>query len=629
MGPLRVDPNVDFICDGSDTNPVIPAGDGGIDYNEGDPFLPDHWPIWSVVWEGYLDAPTDGAYAFRLHVNNGGWLEMKNASGQLETVVSCPGGSGFEGDCDGSRDLTAGMHYIRISYYNNAPSAANAIFSWQRPGDSAFSVVPTESLWTQAARFNSAPTVSLTCPSRVYVHDGATISGRFTDPDPGETWTATYDGFNQAGPAPLLLNSDQTFELGVEKPILGAGTFNVVIAVTDNAGAAGEARCTIVAVPKRVMLYVHGTTGSFRQDASDPRGNDFPSLFGRLVAGYPVRFYRYYEDAGDRDPNDATFACLPGTRRAIPAIDPSAEMPVDLTGDDPYPGTCDSNDDVELNAVRLDADLQDLANDFDNVTLLSNSGGARIVRTYLAYAKASNSPSLDLVDLVVSLEGVQQGTYLAAVVEGLDQAVDGDPERAQVRDTLLDRVKPLIRHDPRRPLFQDVIPASQDIQYTNTGVTLPDGVHYVNVDGDIRIHIIESFFLIPVEEPQVYSVGDVVILPGSDDPRDLPDRGGARFLPSSAAMGASSDEWELTRDYDLHYDPTAPGLLVGGWELSDLLGAPEAHVNLGSMLDRMCVQGQGRRHLDEVLFRQIASLDSGAPEPGILGLGRGSEVSCP
>ncbi len=150
----QIDPNVDFIWDGSDTNPVIPAGHGGIDVSEGDPRLPDHWPIWSVVWEGYLDVPADGRYAFRLHVNNGGWLEMKNTSGALTTVISCPGGSGFEGDCFGGATLNVGRAYVRISYYNNAPSAANAIFSWQRPGDAGYSVVPTESLFTQA---ESAP----------------------------------------------------------------------------------------------------------------------------------------------------------------------------------------------------------------------------------------------------------------------------------------------------------------------------------------------------------------------------------------------------------------------------------------------------------------------------------------
>ncbi|HEV8535001.1 MAG TPA: HNH/ENDO VII family nuclease [Candidatus Limnocylindria bacterium] len=144
-----VDPNVDFDWDASGANPVTLHG--GIDHSDGDPRLPESWPIWSIVWEGFIAAPADGTYAFRLHVNNGGWLEMPDATNTLQVVVSCPGGSAFEGDCDGSIDLSAGRHYIRISYYNNAPPSANAHFSWQPPGSSDFAIVPTESLFTQRA----------------------------------------------------------------------------------------------------------------------------------------------------------------------------------------------------------------------------------------------------------------------------------------------------------------------------------------------------------------------------------------------------------------------------------------------------------------------------------------------
>lgn len=146
----QVDPNIDFQWDASGgVNPVIPVG--GIDISEGHPFRPPQWPIWSIVWEGYLEAPTAGDHVLNLHVNNGGWLEMKGAAGALVTVISCPGGSGFEGDCPANVPLTAGRHYIRISYYNNAPFSANAIFSWQRPGETTLSVVPTEALWTQVS----------------------------------------------------------------------------------------------------------------------------------------------------------------------------------------------------------------------------------------------------------------------------------------------------------------------------------------------------------------------------------------------------------------------------------------------------------------------------------------------
>src|SRR5712692_9579228 len=44
----QIDPNINFSWDASDTNPVIPADKGGIDHNDGDFRLPDHWPIWSI-----------------------------------------------------------------------------------------------------------------------------------------------------------------------------------------------------------------------------------------------------------------------------------------------------------------------------------------------------------------------------------------------------------------------------------------------------------------------------------------------------------------------------------------------------------------------------------------------------
>ncbi len=264
------------------------------------------------------------------------------------------------------------------------------------------------------------------------------------------------------------------------------------------------------------------------------------------------------------------------------------------------------------------------------MTLLSNSGGSRIARTYLAYAQASGSPSLQLVDMVVSLEGVQSGTYVAAIAAGFDRALESDPDAVMVRDSILDQIKPIIKHDPRRPLFQDVTPRSDNITYTDQTVQIPSGPSYVNVDGDIRIHIIESLFLIPVQPSRTYSIGDGVILPGSDDPRDLPQTGGGRFLPSVAGRGASSDEWELTRDFNVNFDPLGFVPLVSIWEMSDVLAAPELHVNLGRDLDHMRVRYYGTRHLDEVIFDQIAALDSGLrPAPGSLGLGHRSEVPCP
>lgn len=143
------DPNVDFTWDVNSQNPVV-SGPESLDFDEcGFCGLPSSWGIFSIVWEGYLAAPADGAYGLRIHVNNGGWLEMKAASGGLETIISCPGGPGFEGDCDATVSLTVGRHYIRFSYYQNGPPTANARLLWQPPAAAGLSVIPTSALFTQ------------------------------------------------------------------------------------------------------------------------------------------------------------------------------------------------------------------------------------------------------------------------------------------------------------------------------------------------------------------------------------------------------------------------------------------------------------------------------------------------
>jgi Tol biopolymer transport system component len=478
-------------------------------------------------------------------------------------------------------------------------------------------------LYVRDLAANAPPTVAITCPAEVFVIDGAPIIGTFSDPDAGQTWTATYDGFNQAGPEPLELNPDHTFLFTAVAPLLSAGTFTVTIAVTDSAGRMGSASCQIVAVPKRLMLYVHGTTGSFVQNRQN---NDFPSLFDRLYDSYDVAFYEYYEDRGNQN---ADGTCKEDGQRPIPPIDASAGMPLDPLPPDPPPGICDSNDDVQLNAVRLDADIAAFGETYDKVTLLANSGGGRIVRTYLAYAEAAQRPSLGLVDLVVTLQGVQSGTYIAAVYDGIDAVTGLNPGLVVLRDALLDEVRARVGHDPTRPAFADMRPRSPIIRYTNTTVPVPNEPHYINVNGDMQIQVHQSFLLFTYPT-EVYPVGDLVILVGEDDPRPMPALGGARFLPSAAGRGASSTEWELTRVFDVNFEPTIAGLRIIG-QIEAILEAPQNHMNFGKKLDQICAQDSvGIGTLDAVIFDGIAALDSGlGPPPGRLGLGHRFEVPCP
>ena len=476
---------------------------------------------------------------------------------------------------------------------------------------------------------NTAPVVTVPANTQIFMHDGLNVAGSFADPDPGQSWTGSVDFGDGTGPMALALNPDHTFAL--VHAYRGVGTYTVTVAITDSAGAVGSASFHVKVVPKRVMVYVHGTTGSFRQDASDPARNDMPSLFGQLFARYgPVQFFRFYEDRGNQDPA-ASPRCLATGRRAYPIIDPSAGMPLDSAGADPAPGICDSNDDIELNGVLLDDDVRALAARFDKVTLLSNSGGTRIVRSFLAYAaaRAAANPtqfsSLALVDQVVTLEGVQQGTYIAAAYNGLDTAARLDPRAAFARAVVGAIVTAWVGHDPNRPTFEDVTPGSKNIVYSNKSVPIPNGIHYVNVYGNIRVKVLQSFgfFRLPTDTVEI---GDVVMLPGDDDPTAVPDTGGARFLPAAAGRGQSSTEWDLVHDFDLDFDPSADRNTFGS-----VLAAPELHTNFGKKMHDICVRGGDAtiQHLDDALFRAIIALDDGtAPDPTKLGFGIAPRVAC-
>jgi len=405
----------------------------------------------------------------------------------------------------------------------------------------------------------------------------------------------------------------------------------VTVAVTDSAGAVGSGSFRVKVTPKRVMVYIHGTTGSFRQDAGDPATTDIPSLFGQLFAHYgPLQFFQFYEDRGNQDPA-ARPRCLASGRRAYPTIDPSAGLPLDSAAAGPAPGICDSNDDIELNGVLLDDDVRALAARFDKVTLLSNSGGTRIVRSFLAYAaaRAAANPAqfspLSVVDQVVTLEGVQQGTYIAAAYNGLDTAARLDPRAAFARAVVGAIVTAWVGHDPNRPTFEDVTPMSQNIVYSNQTVPVPNGIHYVNVYGNIRVKVAQSFgfFGLPTDTVEI---GDVVMLPGDDDPTAVPTLGGARFLPAAAGRGQSSTEWDLAHDFDLDFDPFADRNTFGS-----ILATPELHTNFGKQMHGICVRGGdgGSLHLDDALFQAITALDDGtAPDPTKLGFGIARRVAC-
>jgi len=97
-----------------------------------------------------LTVPADGEYTFRLRSDDGSELFI---DGQL--VIDHDGLHAAE-DKDGSIQLTAGRHDLRVNFFE-AGGGQELRLSWRKPGDSGFTIVPTSVLSTDRAVRVTAP----------------------------------------------------------------------------------------------------------------------------------------------------------------------------------------------------------------------------------------------------------------------------------------------------------------------------------------------------------------------------------------------------------------------------------------------------------------------------------------
>ncbi len=105
---------------------------------------------------------------------------------------------------------------------------------------------------------NTAPTVTLPATVVATVGSDLVLAGSFTDPDAGQTWSATV-AFGDGTSGPLVLAADKTFV--VRHTYRAKGTFALTVTVSDSAGGAGLATA-IVTAKLRPLIFVPGLLGS-------------------------------------------------------------------------------------------------------------------------------------------------------------------------------------------------------------------------------------------------------------------------------------------------------------------------------------------------------------------------------
>ncbi|MEU3734664.1 family 16 glycoside hydrolase [Streptomyces sp. NPDC033538] len=113
---------------------------------------------------GYLVAPRDGTYVFRLTSDDGSRLTLNDA-----TVIDHDGLHGAEPK-DGTVELTAGAHPLRVEHFDRG-GGQELRLSWMPPGESEFTVVPREALSTDAG------VVRVTAPGRKECEAGGDTPG--------------------------------------------------------------------------------------------------------------------------------------------------------------------------------------------------------------------------------------------------------------------------------------------------------------------------------------------------------------------------------------------------------------------------------------------------------------------
>ena len=107
-----------------------------------------------------LTIATQGVYTFRLISDDGSKLTIDN------NLVVDHGGLHGNTSKDGNATLTAGVHALRVDYFE-AGDGQELRLQWKKPGDAAFSIVPSTVLSTEAN------VVRVTAPGTKYC-EGAT-----------------------------------------------------------------------------------------------------------------------------------------------------------------------------------------------------------------------------------------------------------------------------------------------------------------------------------------------------------------------------------------------------------------------------------------------------------------------
>jgi hypothetical protein len=352
-----------------------------------------------------------------------------------------------------------------------------------------------------------------------------------------------------------------------------------LLVLTIPAGQAGASEIPAASPTVRIVEFVHGINGNFRQFECSNLVGGFGAILAKVCGDSKMRLenFAYYQDEGYEPATGGPCKGVgaPDTNTGLLYVDP----------DSISTSICDSKGALAYSAAALDAHLAAISGP---VTVVANSMGGAITRGWLALANFNgpSDKSLAHTDSVIFLQGAQAGSWAAAVGEGLASNPQFGP--------LIDYISHLAKLDLDRPGVMDVVPQSPWYDTVNQSIPspgVPSKLAYYNFYSNLTINLQVNFGFFTVNTGS-FDAGDLVMLPGSDNPAAEPALGGARFLPGGAQ---TPTRHEFGMNATVNINPLDL-LLPGPLSIRDILrvlGSPVTHFNLPGHTSSVDVTGCG------------------------------------
>ncbi len=361
-------------------------------------------------------------------------------------------------------------------------------------------------------------------------------------------------------------------------------------------------------LPIKQVIFVHGIRANCSQMGT-VQGQGYGALFDTLLrAGMSMYTFCYYDDlarAGGPAPED--LPCWSDTSRGpagdfdnyVPAADvtaPGAAYPLYVSSD--QPGTSETNDGngpMAYDAALLNSCLVQLV-DYDistyghplPIAIIGNSMGGGVTRGWLQLAQAQKSPALQAVTTVLFLEGAVEGSWIAAVGEGVDAGLSFGGSLNPVGQTIDGLALGIAASqgvDPGRPGVEDLAPGSYYYQ-SIIGAGPPPKLHYYALSVNENVVVKESLLYWTKTLGSTDFIGDGVIQLGQPAWNAMPAWGGSQFLPSGSAADQHQYVIQRSSTAQLTFDPE-PSI-----DMQNPYADPYNHFNFGNYMGYENAQGQ-------------------------------------